>query len=137
MVLDLGVILSQLSRFPLYSVPSSFDDQALRWRNSRLALLDHIHHRWPAAWLIVNEPRPMWRQWWLDHVGALRVVVMETEPSICFDRIDADERRPGKVHERQRDGVVSWWSRYTRRDGDMIIRPTGRPFIVHGGHGHA
>lgn len=104
-------------------------DLALRWRNGRLALLDHVH-RWPAAWLIVSEPRAHWRGWWVDHVGASSVTVLETEPGVCFDRI---EGRPTDVRAPQRDGVVSWWSRYTRRNGDMVHRPDARPFVVNDG----
>jgi hypothetical protein len=132
MVLDIDAIRSKLSRLPLYRAGAQWADPALRWRNSRLALLDHVAHRWPAAWLVLGEPRERWRQWWVDHVGAVRIVVLEVEPRQCFDEIEGDDERPPEVKHLHSEFVSSWWERYARRDGDMIIRPDARPFIAHG-----
>lgn len=127
MVLDLDVIRARISHVPLHTATPT--EAALRYRNSHIALLDHITSRWPAAWLIVNEPRSRWRQWWLDHVGALRIVVMEEPAPICISRIQADVQRPGQ--QDRIASVHSWWARYDRRVGDMILREGHRPTLHH------
>lgn len=121
MVLDLDEITAKLSGFPIYTAPASWADAALRWRNGRLSLLGYVSSRWPAAWLIVSEPRDHWRQWWVDKMGA-RVIVLETPMATCVERVTLDERRPVAIRQRHCELIGWWWSMYTRRDDDMIIR---------------
>jgi len=125
MVLDLDVIIAKLSGFPIYTAPSSWADAGLRWRNGRLSLLGYVSSRWPAAWLIVSEPRENWRQWWFDKMRA-RCVVLETSETTCRDRVMHDERRPRAVVPRHLELIEHWWRVYRRRDDDMIITDSGR-----------
>jgi hypothetical protein len=125
LVLDLDEIVARLSGLPLYHAPATLLDRALRYRNSRLKLLS-ISTQWPAGWLIVGEPKAKWRNWWRSTLRPFRVVVFETPPEVCFERLARDERRPALVRERQRDVVVEWWATYRRAKLDIIFRP-GEP----------
>lgn len=125
MVLDLDVIIAKLSGFPIFTAPTSWADAGLRWRNGRLSLLGYVSSRWPAAWLIVAEPRDHWRQWWVDKMRA-RVVVLETSNETCRQRLLDDARRPPPVMRKSLELVDWWWSSYRRRPDDMIITEQGR-----------
>jgi hypothetical protein len=133
MVLDLDAIIAKLSGQPLYQAAPSWRDAALRWRNGRLSLIGYVSSRWPMAWLIVAEPRDHWRQWWVDKMRA-RVVVLETPLATCVERVTVDDRRSVAVRQRHCEGIGWWWSAYTRRNDDLIIRPdvratTGRALL--------
>lgn len=126
LVLDLDVIIAKLSGQPIFCATSdTWRDQALRWRNVRLSLLSYIH-RWPAAWLVIMEPRPKWRAWWTAKMGA-RSVVLESEPRACIDNLMADTRRPALVKDKHAELATWWWSAYQRRPEDLIIRAGHRP----------
>lgn len=91
---------------------------AMTERNHILGTLS----RWPkakAAWLIASEPEAERRQWWVDHAGAHRVVVIEVPTSECLARLDQDTLRP---RQRTIEVIGSWWTRYQPRKGDEIVK---------------
>lgn len=126
LVLDIADITARVSGFPIYAAPSSWSDAALRWRNSRLALLSYVH-RWPCAWVVVSEPRAHWRRWWREHVGASTVVVLETDEATCIERIESDDRRSPAARSIHVEAVRRWWSIYERDDVDIVHRVGERP----------
>lgn len=120
LVLDLDVIASSLSGRGLHSWDRQWLDPAMRERNELLGRLSRAACSWPAAWLIVSEPKAERRQWWRDTMRPTAIIVMETDPAVCRARIRADAERA----ERRATwdaAVLGWWSRYDRRVGDDII----------------
>lgn len=119
LVLDLDAIASDLSGLRPHSWGSEWLDPALRYRNELLGRLSRPSDR-PAAWLIVSEPLVIRRQWWATTMKPASITVLETDPSICRDRIRSDPERMER-----RDvwdaAVTRWWSRYERRPGDVVV----------------
>lgn len=97
---------------------------ALRRRNALLGQLSKPGVRWPRAWLIVQEPDAAWRRWWDDKLRPERIVVLETPASVCLERIAADPERRAAL-ETQRGLVASWWRRYQRRAGELVVSCDG------------
>lgn len=127
LVLDLVDIVATLSGQRPYEAPLlTWRDKALRWRNARLSLLSYVSH-WPHVWLIVNEPRGEWRQWWRDKLGVCNVIVLETDAETCLFRIHVDQQRSPAVRVRQSEAIAGWWQAYQRHDDDIVIRPNRRP----------
>ena len=90
-----------------------------RERNRRIMGLAEPSMAGRTAWLVVSEPMAEWRQWWVSHVGARRVVVLETPAAECIRRMQADPERPRTTGKT----VEAWWRRYRRRPGDEIVMP--------------
>lgn len=86
----------------------------MRKRNQMLAELSKLPDR--AAWLIAIEPTATARGWWAEKVGAKQIIVLETHPRVCDERILADPERSSQVGSPRR-----WWAKYRRRCGDHII----------------
>ena len=120
LILDLDEIASALSGEPLHAWDrSQWLSPAIRYRNDLLGKLSRQDAPWPAAWLIVSEPRAENRQWWADKMQPRRIVVLETPPAICMERVRQDTTRK---RERTYEAIGRWWSEYGRREGDEIVR---------------
>lgn len=119
LVIDLDVIASGMAGTTLHAWGMKWLGGAVRKRNEILANLhkpDAKKHR--MAWLIVSEPKAEDRQWWVDRLGATRVVVMEVGVSTCEARMLTDPERSSRC------GAPSeWWQAYTRRHGDERVLP--------------
>ncbi len=125
LVIDLDAIVRELTRGGAPSVACASRSQifrAGRVRNNLLARLTRAHCPWPAAWLIVAEPRARWRKWWDERLRPSGgVVVLETPVAECVRRVRADAVR--RLRERaQVRGVMRWWELYEPRDGDRVVR---------------
>lgn len=120
LVLDLDVIAAGMSGKGLHSWDRQWLDPALRERNELLGRLSRTPCTWPAAWLIVSEPRAERRQWWRDTLRPQTIIVMETDPAVCRARIRADAERAER-QDTWNAAVLRWWSNYDRRAGDEII----------------
>jgi hypothetical protein len=120
LVLDLDVIAAALSGQGIHSWGSDWLAPALRERNELLGRLSRQPCTWPAAWLIVSEPKAERRQWWWSTLKPTEVIVLETSIDICLARNRADPERMQR-RETWDQAVTGWWSRYERRAGDTII----------------
>lgn len=96
----------------------------LRRRNEILGGLMHPSGKtkWPAAWLIVTEPKAMHRQWWNETVGA-DVVVLATPHDECMRRIMLDDQAGDRRSEGAKRAVAEWWETYTVSPVDRTIAP--------------
>jgi hypothetical protein len=119
LIIDLDVIAAGLSGH------SGHDWDRTKWLSpavrQRNEMLGDIARRadWPAAWLILTEPDGERRQWWADKVQPVAVVVIETPPPVCVMRARASTDRNVRATEQL---IARWWSRYTRRAADVLIR---------------
>lgn len=120
LVLDLDAIAASLSGKGLHSWSRQWLDPAMRERNELLGRLSRQSCAWPAAWLIVSEPKAERRQWWRDTMAPTSIIVMETDPIVCRARIRADAERAERA-DTWNAAVLGWWSRYDRRPGDEVI----------------
>lgn len=119
LIIDLDVIAARLSGHGGHDWDrAKWLTPAVRQRNE---MLGDIARRadWPAAWLILSEPLGERRQWWVDKVHPVAMVVMETPASVCVMRARGDADRNVRATEQL---IARWWSRYTRRAGDVLIR---------------
>jgi hypothetical protein len=115
-VIDLDEIASRLSGLPLHGWGREWLDAALRERNDTLGKLTRPS-QWRRAWLIVQEPTALKREWWYAKLNPAAIIVIETSLAICLDRIRADtERPPTHLAAAQR-----WWANYSLRNGDLRI----------------
>jgi len=94
----------------------------LRLRNEALGDLMRVKARdkWPAAWLIVSEPKATDRRWWIDTVGA-RVVVLATPLDECIRRMAVDADAGDVRGETAQRFARDWWRSYTPNHGDTVI----------------
>ena len=117
LVIDLDVIASRLAGTGLHSWGSKWVGEALRQRNEMLAFLHRQEaFKWKRAWVVVAEPEAAKRQWWVDKLGASRIVVVETPADTCEARMMVDEDRAMRA-----GNARQWWTAYTRRNGDEIV----------------
>jgi 5-methylcytosine-specific restriction protein A len=87
-------------------------------RNRRLsALADET--RPIAAWFIIGAPKPSMREAWAKQLSPVAVVVMETAPHVCIERINAAPQRAPTARGMV-NGVRTWWDRYERSDIDTL-----------------
>lgn len=119
LVIDLDLIAARLSGQQNHDWDRSWLSAAIRERNDMIgSLSDRRSGRWPAAWLIVGEPSPRWRQWWADTLRPVRIVVMETPDEVCCARLS---ERDGDRKQHQSAAVYRWWADYQRRGGDLVV----------------
>lgn len=120
LVLDLDLIAAELSGQRAHSWGRDWLAPAIRERNELLGRLSRQPCTWPAAWLIVSEPKAERRQWWWSTLKPTEIIVLETSIDQCMARTRADPERS----ERRAvwdAAVTRWWSRYDRRPGDTVI----------------
>lgn len=120
LVLDLDVIASELSGLGQHAWSIQWLDPALRIRNELLGRLSRTPTAWPAAWLIVSEPKAVDRQWWFDTMKPASITVMETSPEVCRARLRLDPERVNVV-DAMNTAIIRWWATYTRRPGETAI----------------
>jgi hypothetical protein len=117
LVIDLDEIASSMARTTTHAWGLKWLGPAVRRRNALIATLATeaalVHGR---AWLLVGEPLAERRQWWVDTLGRVEVVVVETPSEVCETRIATDPDRT-----RQGGMAREWWSAYTRRHGDTRV----------------
>jgi 5-methylcytosine-specific restriction endonuclease McrA len=94
-------------------------DMALRKRNAMLGELSK-QPAWPAAWLIVSEPKAEHRAWWLQTMRPKVIIVIEADEQACMMHAARDADRD-QHHTMLM--VRRWWSDYTPRSGDQVVRP--------------
>jgi hypothetical protein len=121
LVIDLDLIVAELLGQP---VSHQWDRErwlgmAMRKRN---AMLGDLSKRvaWPAAWLIMTEPSAERRAWWARKMQPEAVIVIEADEATCIAHAardaDRDQHRTALMIRR-------WWSEYTPRPGDQVVRP--------------
>lgn len=120
LVLDLDVIASELSGLGQHSWTKQWLDPALRERNELIGRLSRTPTAWPAAWLIISEPKAIDRQWWFDKLAPESITVLETSPEVCRARLRQDPERT-TVIDAMGAAVLRWWSQYERRPGETQI----------------
>lgn len=126
-VYDLDAIALEVTGRPLAMLDSQDRLKCLKVRNDRLSDLMWAKARgsYDHAWLIVSEPHAHKRQWWADTLVNVSIVVMETSADLCCARARA-HRGKGDHRSINADAMIrQWWTDYTRRKGDTIVRPEG------------
>lgn len=104
-LIDLDLLMCEVSGLPIYQVPPNHLAAAARLRNRRLGALSRPGH--PPAWFITTAIGDD-RAWWETKLEPARVVVMETSEAACISRIHADARRPEPA-KRAALGIVGDW----------------------------
>lgn len=120
LVIDLDAIAHELSGEPMHRWSRDrWLDMALRKRNALLGSLSK-QPAWPAAWLIVSEPKAQHRAWWAEIMNPRAIVVVEADEQACMAHAAQDADRD-QHHTMLM--VRRWWAEYTRRSGDQVVRP--------------
>ena len=117
-VIDVDQIASQLFSVSGHDWNREHLSEVMRQRNNLLAELSKAEGR--TAWAIATEPTAAGRKWWSEKLGAKEIIVIETQPRVCEQRIARDPRRTT-----QRGAAVRWWDKYVRRPGDTVIVSMG------------
>lgn len=107
LVIDLDVIISDLSRMPIYHAPDSWLRRAVYFRNRMLASLSTTNKG--KAWFVTSGQGVADRRWWESKLEPRKSVTLCVPQHECIERIKADERRPGHVKDRHIDAVKIWW----------------------------
>jgi 5-methylcytosine-specific restriction protein A len=121
LVLDLDQIAAEMAGSSPRGWDAKWIGPALRARNDVLGSLSRPGSGWRRAWLILSEPDRDRRQWWHDALKPQRIVVLETQPATCMERVRLDPDRAVR-RESQYQAISGWWGRYSRRDGDEIVK---------------
>jgi 5-methylcytosine-specific restriction endonuclease McrA len=120
LVIDLDAIAHDLSGEPMHRWSRDrWLDMALRKRNAMLGELSK-QPAWPAAWLIVSEPKAQHRAWWAEIMKPMAIIVIEADEQACMAHASRDADRD-QHHTMLM--VRRWWAEYTRRSGDQVVRP--------------
>jgi hypothetical protein len=124
LIIDLDIIASEISGEPVHGWNrDAWLNAALYRRNDLLGSLSRPS-RYPAAWLIVSEPKAKHRDWWQQTLKPKAIVVIETSEPQCVANAAKDE---GRDQKRTADGIVRWWFDYDRRPGETVIRQAPIP----------
>ena len=119
-VIDLDVIAHALSGEPMHRWNRErWLQMALRKRNAMLGELSK-HPAWPSAWIIMTEPNAERRARWAETMKPKAIIVIETSEATCMANAAQDTDRD---QHHTLAMVRRWWSDYTRRSGDQIVRP--------------
>lgn len=92
-------------------------DIALRKRNAMLGELSK-QPTWPAAWLVMTEPKAQHRAWWAETMKPKAIIVIEADEQTCMVHAAQDADRD---QQHTLITVRRWWSDYTRRPGDQVV----------------
>jgi 5-methylcytosine-specific restriction endonuclease McrA len=119
LIIDLDQIVSTFTGIASHTWDRSrWLDLAIRKRNAMLGDLSK-RAAWPAAWLLLTEPSAQHRQWWATTMDPKAIVVIEASEDTCMANAAMDADRD--LHH-TRLMVRRWWSEYTRRAHDQVVR---------------
>lgn len=106
LVLDLDLIVQELSRKPLYRDKGKYLDQAWRIRNERLAALS-ADTEYERCWVVMTGASKRERRWWKKKLGATVLVI---HPGIdrCIDQLHADPLRNEAMKQEQLNAIWKW-----------------------------
>lgn len=121
LLIDLDEIIAKLSGKPIYQAGKEWLGPAIFKRDEILRSLgSHPRTGYPAAWFINQAPFQQHRVRWAETLGA-KIVVIETPPGVCIDRIKNDARRNDKMSTWE-VLVWRWWKMYSSHPTDTVIR---------------
>lgn len=122
LVICLDSIAASIAGTKEHAWPVDVLAPALHERNATLGRLadEAFAHRYGRAWLIVSEPLGKWRRWWRNKLTAAEVVVLETAPATCLQRVADDPDRATKA-QLYESAINQWWSRYSTLPEDNRI----------------
>lgn len=104
-VLDLDVIISEISNKPLYKGNKQDYAKAVRKRNSML--MGMAAHNL-SGYLILTGSTKAQRNWWVRKLSPKVVHIMQTPKDECIKRIMNDERRTMSVKQQQIKSIDKW-----------------------------
>lgn len=113
LVVDVDALFAALTMRPLYDKPESLIGEVLGAR-------DYIVENLEPAWVISSDPTAAYRAEMRARHGA-RVVVIETAPDVCIERIAGDARRDEGTDWPEL--VNRWWGNYERDERDEVVSP--------------
>lgn len=113
LVVDVDALFAALTMRPLYDKPESLIGAVL-------SLRDHVIESYEPAWVISSDPTITYRAQMREAHGA-RVVVLETPPDVCIERIAGDLRRDEGTDWPEL--VNRWWGNYERDERDEVVSP--------------
>ena len=123
-VLDLDLIIAELSGAPIYQAEGDWLSQALQARNRRLQQLANVRPN-GRLFLIVGAPTADERDWWATGLRAARTIVLLPGRDACVARIRADGRR-GALKQKHIEAAYRWHARFTPRDDDDVVGVDGK-----------
>lgn len=118
-IIDLDEIKSRLSGLPWYQAGDKWLKPAIAERNCMIGDLANARPG-VKAWLIVSGQRMSTRRHWRDSLCA-EVVMLETAPEVCIQRIKNDPRRVYKW-EKYEEIINKWYRSYVADFADNVIR---------------
>lgn len=110
-VIDVDLIMAELSGLPVFQAPALWLDHAIRVRNARLANLRHAHPR-SVVWLVTPGAGSWRRDWWQSkvHAHSLNATLLARPATECIARIESDGRRNAEAKAQAIQAVRSWWA---------------------------
>ena len=111
-LIDLDLIMADISGTPMYEAPEDLLPAGLQRRNAMLRGL--ATRTLGTAAFVVSAPGHSERRWWGEQLG-VKPIVLDTPLDECQRRIMADGRRKDKA--RHIEAARHWWSRYSADNG--------------------
>ena len=110
LIIDLDYIISEMSGLPVHEADMNlWGNKALQKRNE---ILDSLSRRskYKKAWLVATSAYQWQREYWRDRYGA-KVIVLETEESVCIERLK-ERKLSDRKYSEQCEKIKKWWEIY-------------------------
>lgn len=121
LVIDFAEIKSRVSGLGLYEAGDKWLVPALKERAKMLGILA-APTQYKDAVFITLAPEKCVRSDWENMLGAEKIIVMETDPYTCIERIAKSSVRNVRTPLFWRTLIFDWWDTYVRSDSDEIIK---------------
>ncbi len=111
-VIDLDAISIDSFGKPLARLNNAEFKLVMAERNKMLFSLSF--QRRGAAWFIISAPKRSSREFFESKLKPIKTIMLEVLPDECISRIENDKTRNAEEKEKSIQGVLNWWSKYTR-----------------------
>ncbi len=118
-VLDLDLIISNLSGQPLHSIHEPFYvKQAISIRNLKIEELSNTEYLNKKLWFVIGASKTFDRNNWKEILNPTTIYVMKCPVEVCKQRV---RDRNSESEEDQIKAIDKWFANYEYLDGELII----------------
>lgn len=121
LVIDFAEIKARVSGLRLYEAGDRWVDATIKERAHMLSILTKETPHTSAVFVTLAPERCV-REDWAEQLEPDRVIVLETDPHLCIERIKCSPVRSVHTDLFWRTLVYDWWAKYVRNETDIIVK---------------